>query len=72
MRTFDYIHPIDEMERVSADELGENFDKILDKVEKDNVGYVITREGKSDLVLCPISWLFFQLDNSIRHKSHFQ
>lgn len=63
MRTFDYIHPIDEMERVSADELGEKFDEILDKVEKENVGYVITREGKGDLVLCPISWLFFQLDN---------
>ena len=58
MRTFDYIHPIDEMERVSADELGEKFDEILDKVEKEGyvldphtaVAYKVYKEHKSD---CP-------------------
>jgi addiction module RelB/DinJ family antitoxin len=45
------------MERISRIELGEKLDEILDKVDKDNVGFVITDEGKDDLVLCPIRWI---------------
>nr|WP_243253738.1 type II toxin-antitoxin system RelB/DinJ family antitoxin [Anaerotruncus rubiinfantis] len=45
------------MARISRTELGEKLDEILDKVDKDNVGFVITDEGKDDLVLCPIRWI---------------
>jgi hypothetical protein len=54
---FKYIQPLDQMARISRTELGEKLDEILDKVDKDNVGFVITDEGKDDLVLCPIRWM---------------
>ena len=41
---------------MSRVELDNQLDKILDIVIKDNVGYVITDEGKDDLVLCPVHW----------------
>ena len=57
MEQFKYIQPLDQMERISRTELGEKLDEILDKADKDNVGFVITDEGKDDLVLCPIRWM---------------
>lgn len=63
MRQYEYIHPIDEMERISRAEFCERIDEILDKVDTQDVGIVITDEGKSDLVLCPARWLALQLDN---------
>ena len=57
MEQFKYLQPLDQMERISRIELGEKLDEILDKVDKDNVGFVITDEGKDDLVLCPIRWI---------------
>ena len=57
MEQFKYIQPLDQMERISRTELGEKLDEILDKVDKDNVGFVITDKGKDDLVLCPIRWI---------------
>jgi len=54
---FRYLQPLDQMARISRIELGEKLDEILDKVDKDNVGFVITDEGKDDLVLCPIRWI---------------
>jgi hypothetical protein len=57
MEQFKYIQPLDQMERISRTELGEKLDEILDKVDKNNVGFVITDNGKDDLVLCPIRWI---------------
>ena len=57
MGQFKYLQPIDQMARISRAELGSRLDEILDKVDKDNVGYVITDEGKDDLVLCPARWI---------------
>ena len=57
MEQFKYIQPLDQMARISRTELGEKLDEILDKADKDNVGFVITDEGKDDLVLCPIRWM---------------
>jgi antitoxin component of RelBE/YafQ-DinJ toxin-antitoxin module len=57
MEQFKYLQPLDQMARISRMELGEKLDEILDKVDKDNVGFVITDEGKDDLVLCPIRWM---------------
>lgn len=54
MITPKYLQPLDEMKRITRQELADNFDEILETVEKDNVGYVIKdTEGKNDVVLCP-------------------
>ena len=57
MEKFNYLQPLDQMARVSRAELGSRIDEILDIVDRDNVGYVITDEGKNDLVLCPARWI---------------
>ena len=57
MEKFKYLQPLDQMARVSRAELGNRLDDILDIVDRDNVGYVITDDGKDDLVLCPARWI---------------
>lgn len=63
MEQFKYLQLLDQMARVSRTELGSRLDEILDIVDKDNVGYVITDEGKDDLVLCPVRWMKCIYDN---------
>lgn len=63
MRECEYLHPIDKMERISREDLCKRFDEVLDKVDKDDIGYVITDAGKKDMVLCPARWFLFQLDD---------
>lgn len=59
-----YLQPLDEMKRITRQELADNFDEILDTVEKDSVGYVIKDpDGKNDVVLCPADWFDFCFDN---------
>lgn len=50
------LQPTDKMQRVSRKELCDNLDEWLETVTRDNVGIVITDEGKDDLVLCPFAW----------------
>ena len=57
MEKFKFLQPLDQMARVSRAELGSRLDEILDIVDRNNVGYVITDEGKNDLVLCPARWI---------------
>lgn len=45
------------MERISRQELADNLDAVLDRVLRENIGLVITDEGKDDLVFCPSFWL---------------
>ena len=46
-----YLQPLDEMKRITRQELADNFDEILETVEKDSVGYVIKdTEGKNETV----------------------
>ena len=45
------------MERISRQELADDPDAVLDRVLRENIGLVITDEGKDDLVICPSSWL---------------
>lgn len=48
------LKPTDTMERITRQQLANNFDAILEKVHKENVGYVILNtEGKDGQVLCP-------------------
>ena len=48
------------MERISRQVLSDDLDAVLERISRENIGLVITDEGKDDLVLCPASW--FNLD----------
>lgn len=56
MKLINFLQPVETMKRVSREELADRLDDLLETVNKDNVGYVITNEGKDDLVLCPAKW----------------
>ena len=60
---YDYLQPIETMQRISREELAEKLDELLVIVAKDNVGFVITDQGKDDLVLCPANWFNIYYDN---------
>lgn len=45
------------MEHISRQELEDKLDAVLDRVLRENIGLVITDEGKDDLVLCSSFWL---------------
>lgn len=41
---------------ITRKEFGENIDEILERVETEQTGFVITDENKNDFFLCPIEW----------------
>ena len=41
----------------------QKLDDLLEVVNKENVGFVITNEGKDDLVLCPAKWFDLYYDD---------
>lgn len=51
------LQPLESMERISRQALADDLDAVLERVSRENIGLVITDEGKGDLVLCPASWL---------------
>ena len=63
MKKYEYIHPVDEMEHITRKELGKKFDEILDRIDKENIGFIISDCQSKDEVLCPAHWITFQLDN---------
>lgn len=42
MNEFKYLQPLDQMERISRTVLGDQLDELLEKIDKENIGYVIT------------------------------
>ena len=54
------LQPLESMERISRQALADDLDAVLERISHENIGLVITDEGKDDLVLCPASW--FDLD----------
>ena len=63
MKLINFLQPIEAMKRVSREELAEKLDDLLEVVNKENVGFVITNEGKDDLVLCPAKWFDLYYDD---------
>lgn len=63
MKKYEYIHPIDEMERITRKELGDKFDEILDRISNENIGFVVCDCEANDVVLCPAHWINFHLDD---------
>ena len=54
------LQPLESMERISRQALADDLDAVLERISREDIGLVITDEGKDDLVLCPASW--FNLD----------
>ena len=63
MKLINFLQPIETMKRVSREELAEKLDDLLEVVNKENIGFVITNEGKDDLVLCPAKWFDLYYDD---------
>ncbi len=64
MHHWKYLKSTDAMERVTRQQLCDNFDEILAKVEKDDVGFVILNpDGTDGQVLCPAHWMDYCFDN---------
>lgn len=51
------------MPHITRKELFENFDEWLDRVDREEIGVVITDGDKKDLVLCPAKWFDVTLDD---------
>ena len=57
--TMPILQSLESMERISRQALAADLDAVLERVSRENIGLVITDEGKDDLVLCPASWFDF-------------
>lgn len=56
--------PLDTMERITRQHLCDNFDEVLERVDKENIGFVIlTEDGKDGQVLCPARWMAYCFDD---------
>lgn len=64
MHTFRYLMPLDTMERITRQKLCNDFDNILERVDKEDIGFVILNdEGKDGYVLCPARWMEYCFDD---------
>ncbi len=64
MHQFKYLKPLDTMERITRQKLCDDFDGVLDRVDKEDIGFVILDdEGKDGYVLCPARWMDYCFDD---------
>lgn len=64
MHQFRNLKPLDTMERISRQKLCDDFDNILDRVDKEDTGFVILDdESKDRYVLCPAHWMDYCFDD---------
>lgn len=65
MYKLELFQPTEEMKRITRQELSDHFDEILEKVEKEDVGFIVEDPvGKNDVILCPAHWYNFCFDDS--------
>ena len=50
------LPPLSEMERIEQSMLGEKLDEILERIDKENIAFVITESGRNKAVICPYRW----------------
>ena len=50
------LPPLSEMERIEQSLLGEKLDEILERIDKEDVGFVITKDGLDEMVIIPFRW----------------
>lgn len=64
MNRWRYLKPLDTMERITRQVFWDNLDEYLDRVNKEDIGFVIVDDdGKDDMVLCPADWIRYHYDN---------
>lgn len=63
MNLIHFMQPLETMKHISRQEFVENLDEVIATANKDNVGFVITDNGKDDLVLCPAKWFDVYYDD---------
>lgn len=64
MHQFKYLMPLDTMERITRQHLCDNFDEVLGRVDKEDIGFVIVNDdGKDGHVLCPARWMEYCFDD---------
>ena len=50
------LPPLNEMERIEQSLLVEKLDEILERIDKENTGFVITEGGLDEMVIIPFRW----------------
>ena len=60
-----YLQPLSEMERVEQSTISEKLDEYIDRIDKENIGFVITENGKDKYVLCPYWWFEKDFDDDL-------
>ncbi len=61
---FKYLMPLDTMERITRQQLCDNLDEVLGRVDKEDIGFVILRDdGNDGHVLCPARWMEYCFDD---------
>ena len=50
------LPPLSEMKRIEQSFLCEKLDDILERIDKEDVGFVITKDGLDDMVIIPFRW----------------
>lgn len=66
MKEYRKIQSLETMERITQQQLQDNFDEIFDRVDKADIGFVILGEdGEEKCILCPADWFPETFDNAI-------
>lgn len=47
---------LSEMERIEQSLLIEKLDEILERIEKEDIGFVVTESGRDKVVIIPFQW----------------
>lgn len=50
------LPPLSEMERIEQSLLIEKLDEILERIEKEDIGFVVTESGRDKVVIIPFRW----------------
>lgn len=51
------------MERIPHTDLPEKLDEMFERIEKEDIAFVITEDGEDKYVLCPYAWFDFAQDD---------
>lgn len=58
MHKYMKMMPIEQMEHITRQQLCDNFDSILKRIDKEKIGFVILNEkGENGHVICPAEWM---------------
>lgn len=50
------LPPLSEMERIEQSLFIEKLDEILERIDKEDIGFVITEGGLDEMVIIPFRW----------------